>query len=173
MQKRKINKDRNELTKLFKGVGVEVGVERAHYSKVITETADFLHGVDPLIKYKGYREHVPQVKLDGFYDEVIERMNGKSYAHIREYSHEAVKRFKDNTLDFVYIDANHEFESVIEDMEIWFPKLKLGGILSGHDYVERKGQNVIGAVDSFCKLYDIKDLFIFTGDRSPSWMLKK
>jgi hypothetical protein len=43
--------------------------------------------------------------------------------------------FEDNSLDFVYIDANHTYEGVKEDIKYWYPKVKPGGLLLGHDYL--------------------------------------
>jgi hypothetical protein len=39
-----------------------------------------------------------------------------------------------NDLGAVYIDANHEYASVVEDIALWRPKVRKGGILAGHDY---------------------------------------
>ena len=47
---------------------------------------------------------------------------------------EALKDFNDNSLDFVFIDGNHTFEYVVEDIAQWSKKVKVGGIVSGHDY---------------------------------------
>ena len=55
---------------------------------------------------------------------------------IREFSHEAVDRFSEESLDFIFIDGNHKFESVLQDVKIWWPKLKSGGVLAGHDYFD-------------------------------------
>ena len=49
-------------------------------------------------------------------------------------SAEAAKKFEDESLDFVYIDANHSYEFVKEDIAAWLPKVKKGGIIGGHDY---------------------------------------
>jgi len=54
---------------------------------------------------------------------------------IRKTSVEAAKDFADGSLDAVYIDAEHDEDSVREDIRTWRPKLKRGGILSGHDFV--------------------------------------
>ena len=40
----------------------------------------------------------------------------------------------DKSIDFVYIDADHEYESVRKDIAAWHPKIRRGGIISGHDY---------------------------------------
>lgn len=177
MQRIDVQKTRNELAELFTGFGVEVGVERAHFSKVITQFANHVYGVDPLKAYKGYRDHVSQDKLDGFYQEVLERMKGRPYTHIRKFSVEAAKDFEDESLDFVYIDANHDYEHVKEDLHAWTPKVKEGGVVAGHDYIKRKGQkdlyNVVEAVDEFCIENGVEELFIYRGDRSPSWMFRK
>ena len=53
---------------------------------------------------------------------------------IRMDSVSASKLYNDNSLDFVYIDADHSYESVKDDIISWLPKVKPGGILAGHDY---------------------------------------
>ena len=49
--------------------------------------------------------------------------------------------FEDESLDFIYIDANHAYDFVVEDINLWFPKLKKGGIFSGHDYLDMDWYN--------------------------------
>jgi disulfide oxidoreductase YuzD len=46
-----------------------------------------------------------------------------------------VKLFPDNYFDFVYIDANHTWQGITNDIHDWWPKVKLGGYLCGHDYI--------------------------------------
>lgn len=58
----------------------------------------------------------------------------KNIIKIRKKSMEAVKDFPDRSLDAVYIDGEHDEESVREDIKAWRKKLKFGGILCGHDY---------------------------------------
>lgn len=57
----------------------------------------------------------------------------------------ASTRFQDNSLDFVFIDANHHYEFVKKDIEAWYPKVKPGGTIAGHDYIREVKQ----AVDEF------------------------
>ena len=53
---------------------------------------------------------------------------------IRMSSNEASKLYENESLDFVFIDAGHEYENVIDDINCWLPKIKKGGVLSGHDF---------------------------------------
>ena len=64
---------------------------------------------------------------------------------------EAAELFWDGYFDMVYLDANHGYEAVKEDIETWLPKVKQGGILGGHDYNKgkKKGHKVKEAVLDF------------------------
>lgn len=66
---------------------------------------------------------------------------------IRMDSLEASKLYEDNSISFLFIDAAHDYESVIADITAWYPKVKSGGIISGHDY--SWGAGVRQAVDEF------------------------
>jgi len=63
---------------------------------------------------------------------------------IVECSYIAPKYYEDSTLDFVYIDADHGYETVKKDILSWYPKVKMGGIIAGHDYYN--SDHVIRAV---------------------------
>jgi len=110
--------------------------------------------------------------------------------------------FQDNSLDFVYIDANHAYDYVVEDMEKWYPKVKNGGYLIGHDYLdidwnnnefklldngkdiyldkplegqEFNAQGIFGvnpAVHEFCEKYNHTDLKL-TNEFFSSWIIRK
>lgn len=49
-------------------------------------------------------------------------------------SHEAVTKVKDESLDFVFIDADHAYEECLRDIQVWSPKVRLGGLICGDDY---------------------------------------
>ena len=55
---------------------------------------------------------------------------------VRNLTVEAATTFADDSLDFVYIDARHDYTSVLEDMRLYWPKLRSGGIFAGHDYLD-------------------------------------
>lgn len=180
------NFTRNDLAKLFAEYdcefGAEIGVERGLYSEVLLKANPHLHLalVDPLKAYHGYREHVSQQKMDGFYIEVCDRLfqydganeGRQSWRFYREFSMDAVKEFPDNSLDFVYIDGNHDFLNTTMDIEAWSKKVKKGGIVAGHDYNRNKKKDyhchVKDVVQGWTYAYDIHPYFI-TSDKSPSW----
>lgn len=174
---------RHDMARFFAdwnlSVGAEIGVERARFSEVLCTLNPSLklYAVDPWRAYRGYRDHVSQEKLDAFYAETIKRMSSHNCQIIRASSVDAAMMFEDETLDFVYIDANHKYENVKEDIAAWFPKVRKGGILSGHDYIRRKGQadlyGVVEAVQEFVRENQIAPLYIWRGDKSPSWMIIK
>ena len=66
---------------------------------------------------------------------------------------EAAKKFKKASLDLVFIDGSHDFESVCSDIETWLPKIKPGGVLAGHDY---DFEQVSKAVNSYFAPYQIE-----------------
>ena len=79
----------------------------------------------------------PQKELDNQYCHVFRMyFNNPKVKIIREFSAKAAEFFEDETFDFVYIDADHSYEGCLEDIKSWYPKVKSGGVIGGHDYVE-------------------------------------
>tara|TARA_B110000503_G_scaffold142564_1_gene239766 strand:+ start:3002 stop:3574 length:573 start_codon:yes stop_codon:yes gene_type:complete len=73
----------------------------------------------------------------------------------RAMSWEVAIKFQDNSVDFVYVDADHRYESVMKDLEAWYPKIKLGNYFGGDDYT--KGHpGVCKAVQEFFSKKNIK-----------------
>ena len=164
------NTNRETLARLFHllghQVGVEVGVERGAYSEVLCQQIPGvrLSCVDAWQPYAGYRDHVVAEKLDRFYRETQERL--KPYPGVtlvRKFSVDAAKDFADGSLDFVYLDANHNFESVTADLAAWSPKVRAGGILAGHDFAPNHWPNqihVVHAIAGWTRAYDIRPWFV-------------
>ena len=80
------------------------------------------------------------------YDVFKSNMGERSYQSIRGLSKDVVSSFQDESLDVVFIDLTHTYEEVKQDIILWLPKVKNGGILSGHDY-EIGWAGVMKAVD--------------------------
>jgi len=94
---------------------------------------------------------------------------------MRMTSEKAVTYFKDETLDFVYIDANHSYESCKQDIALWWPKVKKGGIFSGHDYLNEElpegSFGVKRAVDEYIK--EQKQVLFVISQDWPTWYIIK
>ena len=75
---------------------------------------------------------------------------------------EASKRFEDKSIDFIFIDGNHQYEFVKKDIIAWLPKLKEGGVLAGHDHdwqrVKDAVKEILGEVKTISNywIYDTK-----------------
>ncbi len=172
-----LNLDRKQLAKLFKGVGVEVGVAGGNYSKVILDNPKVaaLYGVDPYEVHEGYRDYARKETFNKMYNTTVELLHDyPNFSLIKKYSMEAVGDFEDNSLDFVYIDADHSYRTVMEDIVEWTKKVKPRGIVAGDDYFEAEGRegryDVIRAVDDYVKAYHIPELFIYGRRNPPNWM---
>lgn len=173
-----LNFTRNDLAKLFAELefelGAEIGVEQGEYSETLLRENPKLrlYGIDAWEAYEGYRDHTRQEKLDRFAEATRVRMQGYEFKPIRKFSMDAVKEFVDNSLDFVYIDANHDFAHVTEDIFHWSKKVRPGGIVSGHDYYKENVPSHVHVpyvLEGYTKAYNILPWFIF----EDSWMFVK
>lgn len=81
-------------------------------------------------------------------DRWIEKM-GITVLPKRMSSQVAYKEFDDRSIDFLFIDGAHDYDSVWADLNNWYDKVKLGGICSGHDYRKKMKEGVIAAVNDF------------------------
>lgn len=175
----KIDGTREDLALLFCELGflrgVEVGVEQGKYSEVLCRNNPGLRldCVDSWKAYDGYREHVSQDKIDNFLAITRQRLKPYDCKIVIAESLKAAQRYQDGELDFVYIDANHEFVHVVQDIAAWSKKVRLGGIVSGHDFVRDKNRKYINhvkdVVPAWAYSHAIRPWFVLTGDKSPSW----
>ena len=110
-------------------------------------------------------------------EKVKERMASYNCHIVKKFSMDAVKEFNDESLDFLYIDCNHSFVHIAQDLWYWSKKVRKGGVVSGHDYSNLSGKEGLNAchvkyvVDAWVKTHDIK-LFI-TKENNPSWFYVK
>ena len=122
------------------GIGVEVGVYRGDLSKEIMRLWKggkmFLVDIWRRVGQE-YTDACNDDELLGYMMDVCEAIKGNEDRAniIRATSETASTLFQDNSLDFVYIDANHSYDHIKKDLELWYPKVKKGGVFAGHDYI--------------------------------------
>ena len=138
--------DRNQLGSILerenKTVGVELGVQGGYYSNIILSqwpSCREYHLVDLWAHQENYEDlaNADQAEQDRLYNESIENTKDwKDKIRIcRNYTSVCVEKMPDGHFDFVYVDARHDYKGVYEDVRAWWPKLRVGGIMAGHDYV--------------------------------------
>jgi len=138
------------------GRAAEVGVWRGDFSDGFLQrwNGDKLYLIDPWAKLpEDEYEDIRNRDYDpADYDFVRERMAwaGDRVEFIRKTSAEAAKDFPHECLDFVYIDANHAYRHVYEDLQRWWLRIRPGGILAGHDVLEPDHPGVTAALVEFC-----------------------
>lgn len=167
------NIGRDDMAKLFAELnftkGAEIGIEGGAYSEVLCVVNPSLYlscidawsvsSFEPGIEAVEYEQEL----YDQRYAEAVDRLAPYNCTIIRKASMEAVKDFKNNSLDFVYIDANHDFVNFINDLHYWKKKVRSGGIVSGHDYFNfpfRKFNHVKTALPAYAVCYRMLPLFI-------------
>ena len=191
----------NEIKFNFEdGFGVEVGTFKAEFSKFILNNWNgTLYMVDvwrPLgdeyldsSNHKNYQNQVYSYAMDN-----LQGLEDRGIM-IRANSQKASEIFQDESLDFVYIDANHAYDFVVDDINYWYSKVKKGGYLWGHDYISLDWYNdpnflpnqkdkhiyskdfyhgVFGvnpAVDEFCKKNNYEPTI--TNEFFGTWLIKK
>ena len=145
--------------------GVEVGVAEGCHAEVICKNNPRvrLHCIDAWENYPGYYY---KRDFSDVYSEAMERLKPYNIVIHKKLSMDAVKDFEDNSLDFVYIDAGHDFKNVAMDICEWSRKVRPGGIVFGHDYVRSHtyGMHVKEVVKGYMYAHSIKDWFILKND---------
>jgi predicted O-methyltransferase YrrM len=100
--------------------------------------------------FKGTAEYLDSyyqlAKTKDIYNLFTENMGERKYTAIKATSKAAARKFKAESLDVVFIDLDHSYEAVKEDIKLWLPKVKKGGYIAGDDYHEN-WKGVIQAVD--------------------------
>lgn len=96
-------------------------------------------------------------------------INHPNYIWVYKDSVDASKEFTDESIDFIYIDANHSYASVESDILAWFRKVRVGGIIAGHDFDSSEDNyGVARAVFLWATINHHR----FTVDNSDWWVVK-
>ncbi len=188
------------LSQVPNGKGIEVGTFKGELSKeILNMWAGTLYMLDvwrPLgAEYIDSSNH-GNFK-NGVYADAMVNISGLEdrAVMIRCTSEVGANIFSDESLDFAYIDANHAYDFVKQDIELWWPKVKKGGWLCGHDFLkidwwndpnfdangidkhiwsEESYHGLFGvnpAVEEFCK--ETKNNAYITNEFFGSWFVKK
>jgi hypothetical protein len=168
------------------GQAVEVGTHRGKFAH------DFLHHwpgkllycIDPWDNPPGYEQQGEILRADlggGASREEDYRaalrlleVHKNRFKPVRALSSEAAQQFKDGQLDFAYIDGNHERAYVEEDLRLWWPKVKAGGMLAGHDFIcpcapdGGWGQHIQPAVLEHCARHGV-DVHLVVEENGMPW----
>jgi len=112
--------------------------------------------------------HIPD--MEEVYNFILKKYNDDSKINVvRKPSKEFLKSFTDDRFDFIYVDADHSYTAVKNDLILSMNKLKNGGYLAGHDYIPN--YEVRYAVDDFCKEYG-QEIIAITKDGCPSFLIQ-
>lgn len=169
-------------------VGVEIGVFKGEFTEQLCKAGLKIYAIDPWRIYSDYSNPRGQERLDFQYEHTKRTLAPYNCEIIRKTSMEAVENFEDKSLDFVFIDGNHLFRYVAEDVFEWSKKVRKGGIVSGHDYVYASSRwsacHVKYVIDAYVASLKIKNWYLTDGsntnhpvvangkekDRTKSWL---
>ena len=162
------------------GLGIEIGVQSGDYARMMLEVTN-LHLIllDSWRKLDNYPDmsNIPTENNLWLMNNALKTLmpyEGR-FTIMRELSEVAVAWFKDELFDFVYLDANHSEAFVSKDLELWWPKVKKGGIMAGHDYLNLKNEiNDFGVKTAVDRFFTEKNHLVGVVDHPfPTWYVRK
>ncbi len=161
------------------GRAVEVGTHRGEFAATLLRgwPGQMLTCIDP------WRENLP-----GYHDPLAGRPNrlgdllatleaiepfGDRTDLMRASSPDAARKFGDGSLDFVYLDGNHAEAAVRLDIAGWWPKLRAGGILAGHDWGHEWLEGIRAAVLDHARPLGLPVWLVRCREGAHSWFVEK
>ena len=94
-------------------------------------------GSTDLKEVEAYKQ-VNVSKMEDEFDKNTEHLS-EHFEVIVAYSFEAAKYFDSNSVDCLFLDAGHSASAVLADLKAWYPKMKNGSTMAGHDYHSWEG----------------------------------
>jgi hypothetical protein len=162
------------------GWRVEVGVQRGIFSEHLLRywKGELLHCVDPWkhfdsTEYVEKIDNVDDAQQEIYFAETSARLKPFScrVRLMRATSKEAAAVFPDASLDFVYVDAQHHYSAVKEDISLWWPKLKAGGLVGGHDWQLDYGPPLYGVRKAVVEFAEQTGQEVFVSRDNDSWFI--
>lgn len=166
----------NLINELNLKVGVELGVNEGAYSDFLLSNSNLekLYSIDSwstdysetlAASFKKWTiNHGEVEQAEKTSREVLSKYNDRSII-VKGNSFDAAGQFEDNSIDFIFFDAGHRFTGFALDLIKWWPKIKDGGLIAGHDYWRRYRYEVMDVSNAF--LFEHKLIMHLThGDKS-------
>lgn len=138
----------------FTGHGAELGVQRGLYSRTLLEgwrQCDTYVQVDAWRSLSNYSD-IANVDADEQRhrrreasqagDAMVAAGYAKRIEQCADFTSACARRYPDGHFDFIYVDARHDYKGVLDDLRSWWPKLRVGGVMAGHDYTEQSEPRV-------------------------------
>jgi hypothetical protein len=152
----------------------EIGVWKGEFSARLLSTWDgTLHMIDAWRHLEGYQD---QCNLpDEEHERCLEKAQLVASAFaprgliLRGLSLDVAPMLPDGYFDLVYLDADHSYEAVMQDLAAWRPKLRAGGTLGGHDYIDGVREEGVFGVKTAVHEFFGRPPEIITSDYYPSW----
>jgi len=166
------NRGRRVLARALNDLGVQSGIEIGTCKgESALEWCQAIPGlrltcVDP---YVPYNANARQESLDQWHQEAQQRIreSGHKIDLWRTNSRDAVSRFEDASVDFLYIDGDHAFDVVMMDLLQYAPKVRRGGVIALHDYFRSRDGGVMEAVDAYTRHHGVAPWYV-TYDFAPT-----
>lgn len=168
----------NDLVYLFRDLGLkkgaEIGVADGQFSLALCEGIPGLSliCVDSWRDYGSNPWSRNQQENDAAYNLATKRMAPYNARFIRKFSMDAVQEIPLESLDFVYIDGNHSYKHVSQDIREWAKRVRPGGMVSGHDYYRFRRAGVMPAVDEYVLANNIEKVYLADEKESSFWWTK-
>lgn len=126
-------------------VGLEIGTYKGDSSALFLQNCEFMFFIDPCLEYEGNPDKGWFTQEELFLDKL--KADSGRFTFIKGFAADVADQIP-GYLDFAFIDGNHEYAYVKQDIELYWPKVCKGGFLSGHDY-SGGHPGVTQAVDEF------------------------
>ena len=183
---------RQHLYRLFNELGfkkgAEVGLFRGRNARTMFREIPGLklYGIEPYDDQPTSTRHKTVPRYERNRNSATGRLRHWDMTIIEKFSEIAVQDIPYDSLDFVYIDGDHSYDYVMLDIILWTRRVRPGGIVAGHDYIDKNGYrhafdiNVKEAVDDYTRIHNINNWYLTDptvspnkSDRCPSWFFQK
>lgn len=143
---------------VFVEVGCWLGLSVSYLAQKVKHKPDVkIYAIDLFDDSYDLREHkhLEDIRYKLFQKKITETGIDDLVVPIKGFSWEMASNFQNESVDFVFIDADHSYEAVKKDIEAWLPKIRKNGIISGHDYGNGNPSGVKQAVDEKFKNFQL------------------